>query len=277
MRLAQKVTKKTLNDPILKQFIPHVDETIPSDSFCPDPVNDRAFRVYPKLLSKYRGRSLLLTTQACAMHCRYCFRKNFPYENSDEQFVRELQAIASDSSIQEIVLSGGDPLALSNDSLRELFQRLALIKHVQRIRFHTRFPIGIPERIDEDLLLLLKKQPQQIIFVIHVNHPRELDEDILKALRTIQQCAIPILSQSVLLKGINDHESTLLTLCNSLINAGIMPYYLHLLDRVEGSTHFEVSPERGRQLIQFLQSHLSGYGVPRLVQEIAGMPSKTYI
>lgn len=274
LRLAQKIEKGALNDPIFKQFVPHCDETISTPGFCSDPLHDQSYRQQPNLLSKYSGRSLLIASNACAMHCRYCFRKNFPYESTENLFSDELAALANDPTISEIVLSGGDPLSLSNESLSRLFQRLAKIPHLRRIRIHSRFPIGIPERIDEELLELFHRQPQQIIFVIHVNHPRELDSDILKALRSI---SIPVLSQSVLLHGVNDDESTLLSLYESLIDAGIIPYYLHLFDKIDGCAHFEVSAERGRQLIQFLQSRLPGYGVPRFVQEVPGKPCKTYI
>ena len=177
--------------------------------------------------------------------------------------------------MEEVILSGGDPLSLSNESLGKLFFQLAAIPHVKRIRIHSRFPIGIPERIDEGLLSIFAKHPQQVIFVLHINHVAELDSDILHALRHLQQLGIPLLSQSVLLNGVNDDEMTLRILYSALINAGIIPYYLHLLDRVDGSTHFEVSAARGRQLIQDLRNHLPGYAVPRLVQEIAGQPSKT--
>jgi len=277
LRLAQKITKQTLDDPILRQFVPQIHEReIPAD-FTADPVGDLSSRRCPKLLHKYHGRALLLATSACAMHCRYCFRQNFPYESSSSDFSEELHAIKSDATIQEIILSGGDPLSLSNNSLQSLLTSLADIPHLRRVRFHTRFPIGIPERIDDELIELLSTHPQQIIFVLHINHPREIDPDVLRALNRIQRQGIPVLCQSVLLKGVNDDEETMLSLCEKLINAGILPYYLHLLDRVNGSAHFEVSKERGCQLISYLQNHLSGYGIPKLAQEIAGEPGKTII
>ncbi len=277
VRLAGKIAKRTLDDPILRQFIPHQDELKSSDEYFSDPVGDRSALLAPKLLQKYRGRALLLASSACAMHCRFCFRQNFPYETAQPDYSEELQIIAADPTIHEIILSGGDPLSLSNESLQSLFASLAAIPHVRRLRFHTRFPVGIPERIDEGFLSLLKSHTQQIILIVHINHPLEIDADLLAAFRPIQRLGIPILSQSVLLKGVNDDESILLTLCETLTNAGILPYYLHLLDRVSGSAHFEVSAERGKELIDYLQGHLSGYGVPRFVREIAGCLSKTNI
>lgn len=277
IRLAQKMEKGTLDDPILRQFVPLQAERVSPPGFKVDPVEDLAMRKCQKLLHKYEGRALLLATGACAMHCRYCFRQNFPYETAESGFEEELKTIRADTSVKEIILSGGDPLSLSNETLQSLFASLAECKHVSRIRFHTRFPIGIPERIDSGFLALLKNHPQQIIFIIHSNHPRELDSDVVNALRMIGKLGIPLLNQSVLLRGVNDKEETLLALCQTLIDAGILPYYLHVLDRVEGSAHFEVSAERGKELIDFLQKNLSGYGIPRLAREDAGMPGKTLL
>ena len=275
-RLAEKIEKGTLNDPILRQFIPFQKETDSTTLFHHNPVGDLEARRAPKLLHKYYGRALLLASSACAMHCRYCFRQEFPYEIEDRSFSRELDILTADSSISEIILSGGDPLSLSNETLSMLFTSLANIPHIKRIRFHTRFPIGIPERIDASLLNLFASQPQQIFFILHCNHARELDSEVLSSLHKVQQLGIPLLNQSVLLKEVNDDEETLLTLCSTLVNGGILPYYLHLLDRVSGSAHFEVPFERAQKLITYLQEHLSGYGIPRLVREEAGKKSKTW-
>jgi KamA family protein len=176
-----------------------------------------------------------------------------------------------------VILSGGDPLSLSTDSLGSLLTSLADIRHLKRIRFHTRFPIGIPERIDKFLLNQLQNVSQQVFFVLHTNHPREFDEEVLKALTKLKSIGIPLLNQTVLLKGVNDKEEILLSLCKELINHGILPYYLHLLDKVSGSAHFEVSAERGKELIRYLHEHLSGFGVPKLVREEAGEKGKTLI
>jgi EF-P beta-lysylation protein EpmB len=275
LRLARKITKGDLTDPILRQFLPTLTETIQQPSFIPDPVGDSACRKGQKLLQKYQGRVLLVCTSACAMHCRYCFRQNFEYSTKDKSFDEELKLIAEDPSINEVILSGGDPLSLSNQMLQSLLERLALIPHIRKIRFHTRFPIGIPERIDEGFLEILKAIPLQFWFVIHSNHPRELDSDVLAALKSIQKLGIPVLNQFVLLRGVNDDIHVLYDLCHLLVNHGVMPYYLHQLDRVKGAAHFEVSVNEGKELIQALEKRLPGYAVPKYVAEIPGMPAKT--
>ena len=218
-----------------------------------------------------------MPTSACAMHCRYCFRKNYPYETADKHYENELESLRQDETIQEIILSGGDPLSLSNESLDQLLSRLQEIPHIKRIRFHSRFPIGIPERIDEEFLQLLKKFTFQFWFIVHVNHPVELDEDVLNALSHIRKLGVPVLNQAVLLKGVNDQEAILEALFRKLANHGIFAYYLHQLDKVQGSAHFEVSKERGLELIRHLEQSLPGYAVPKYVQEIQGEPSKTGI
>jgi EF-P beta-lysylation protein EpmB len=277
VRLAEKIEKGHWNDPILRQFIPTIQELEPSPLFILDPVADRAFRPQPKLLYKYHGRALLLCTSACAMHCRYCFRQHFDYETKDKLFVEELSAIANESSISEILLSGGDPLSLSDAQLQYLFNEFEKIPHLKRIRFHTRFPIGIPERIDASFIRLLSSCKKQVIFVIHCNHWKEFDEEIFKHLKKIQQLGIPILSQSVLLRGINDDVEILKILFELLIDHGIIPYYLHQLDRVQGAVHFEVSEEEGKSLMNRLHAVLPGYAIPKYVKEIANQPNKSPI
>ena len=277
LRLADKIQKNSFDDPILRQFLPIIEERIKINGFTLDPVGDLSARKGDKLLHKYEGRALLITTSACAMHCRYCFRRNFPYENQDKTFNEELEILQNDPSIKEIILSGGDPLSLSNDLLGSLLTKLSQIPHITKIRFHSRFPIGIPERIDEEFLSLLAEIPKQVVFIVHTNHPKELDEDILGALKKIQKLGIPILNQSVLLKGVNDSFETMKELLEKLINNGILPYYLHQLDRAEGVSHFETSEEFGKQLLGQLAKVLPGYAIPKYVREIAGMDSKTPI
>ncbi len=276
-RLAEKIEKNNLEDPILRQFVPLAEELAAAAGFCADPVGDSSSQKTSKLLQKYIGRALLICTSSCAMHCRYCFRQNFPYNTEHKLFEKELESIAQDCTLEEIILSGGDPLSLSDQVLEKLLQDLSSITHVQRIRFHTRFPIGIPERIDDSFLKILASIKTQLIFVIHVNHARELDEDVISSLKTIQQLGIPILNQAVLLKGVNDNLLTLKTLFESLINSGILPYYLHQLDRVQGAAHFEVDEEVGLSLLEELRTCLPGYAIPQYVREIAGEPSKSII
>lgn len=277
MRLAKKIAKGSLEDPILKQFLPSILETVETSSFKSDPVGDQLCRKSSKLLHKYHGRALLVCTGACAMHCRYCFRQHFDYNVTHKLFDEELQLIAADESINEIILSGGDPLSLDNSMLFNLFQNLAKIPHIQKIRFHTRFPIGIPERIDEEFLNVLKSTRLQVWFVIHSNHANEFDEEIFSALKSIQKLGIPVLNMSVLLKGVNDSVVALKNLCDLLVNHGVFPYYLNQLDKVQGAAHFEVSEAYGKELMFELSTQLPGYALPRYIQEISGKPGKTII
>lgn len=277
LRLAKKISKGSLNDPILKQFLPMLEETYSSEGFVHDPVGDQLCRREAKLLHKYEGRVLLVTTSACAMHCRYCFRQNFDYDSKNRSFSPEIQQIKQDASIHEVILSGGDPLSLGDAELQVLLRSVAEIPHVRRIRFHTRFPIGIPERIDESFLKLLAGIDRQIFFVIHANHPNELDEEIFSHLNSLKKLGVVLLNQAVLLKGINDDPETLKTLCEMLADRGILPYYLHQLDRVQGAAHFEVNEDKGIELIKAISQKLSGYAVPRYVREISGEPGKTPI
>lgn len=276
-RLAEKMPKKTLDDPITRQFVPLPDPPKNPLGFCKDPVKDQSFcKKSDKLLQKYEGRALLLSTSACAMHCRYCFRQNYPYTHKSS-FDEELSTIDQDKSLHEVILSGGDPLSLSDRNLKYLLLSLDRIPHIEIIRVHTRFPIGIPERIDQNFLTLLKSCKTQIVFVIHINHPREFDDDILQALKKLRLLGIPILVQTVLLKGVNDSVKTLKELYLHCIKSGIIPYYLHNLDQVEGASYFEVKQSTGLKLIQKLRSQLPGYALPRYVQEIPGKTEKTLI
>lgn len=274
MRLANKMAKGSLEDPLVRQFLPLQNELVSSVGFIADPVSDMTFRKEKKLLHKYQGRALLVCTSACAMHCRYCFRQQFPYAN-ERGFEAELAHIANDLTIHEVILSGGDPLSLSDAVLGSLLASLSACAHVQRIRFHTRFPIGIPERIDESFLKLLSIVRPQLYMVIHCNHPRELDDDLFDRLHALQRLGCVVLNQAVLLKGVNDHSDTLRELAEQLANHGVLFYYLHQLDRVQGSAHFEVDEEEGRALIRNIARSLPGYAVPKYVREIAGEPNKT--
>lgn len=275
-RLAKKIEKGNWEDPILLQFLPTMKEREGNPRFSLDPVQDMRIRKTPKLLHKYHGRALLVCTSACVMHCRFCFRQHFEYEKEDKSFDEELSAIREDTSISEVILSGGDPLSLSDELLGSLISRLSHIPHIKRLRFHTRFPIGIPERIDDSFLAILSSTQLQIFFVVHCNHPHELDEEIIAALKRIHKLGIPVLCQSVLLKGVNDDLHTLQELCERLINAGIIPYNLNQLDRVQGAAHFETPVETGIHLIQGLRKLIPGYGVFSFVADNpANQSSKT--
>jgi EF-P beta-lysylation protein EpmB len=274
-RLAEKIEKGNPHDPVLRQFLPSLEEAHKTPGFSLDPVGDQGARKSQKLLKKYEGRALLVTTSACAMHCRFCFRQNFDYVSKDFTFDQELKLIGEDPSITEIILSGGDPLSLSNTVLQNLIQHIVAIPHVKRLRFHTRFPIGIPERIDAPLLEILQATRLQPIFVIHCNHPKELDADIFQALRRLQALRIPVLNSAVLLRGVNDTPAILHELFELLSDHGILAYYLNQLDRVQGAAHFEVPQQEGLKLLSELMTSLPGYAVPRYVQEVAGEPYKT--
>lgn len=271
-RIAAKIAKNNLNCPIARQFLPLKEELIRSEGFVMNPTCDASFQKESKLLHKYQGRVLLIASGACAMHCRYCFRQNFSYPEWKSAFFKELEYIQNDTSIHEVILSGGDPLSLSDESLNTLLQEISSIPHVRLIRFHTRFPMGIPERISPNFLAILKKIPKQLIFIIHANHIDEFDNDIFMALKSLN---IPVLSQSVLLKGINDDLTTLKNLFLGLASNGIIPYYLHQIDKVLGTNHFHVPTSEGRHLIETLRNELPGYALPRYVQEIPFAPSKT--
>ncbi|MEC8306915.1 MAG: KamA family radical SAM protein [Chlamydiota bacterium] len=275
LRLAQKIEKGNINDPILLQFLPQKKEQESRVGDQIDPVGDAASCTTPRLLHKYHGRALLLCSGACTMHCRFCFRQHYPYAEGGTSFEEELAAIRSDPSLREIILSGGDPLSLSDPALLSLIHRLESIPHLTLLRIHSRFPLGIPERVTPALREALIHSRLQVIFALHINHPREADPEVMAALSLLREGGIPILSQTVLLKGVNDDVETLHSLFQGLIESGIMPYYLHQLDPVVGASHFRVSPSVGLHLIDKLRNLLPGYALPRYVQEIAGASSKS--
>jgi EF-P beta-lysylation protein EpmB len=267
------------HDPLLRQVLPALDELRPSPGFATDPVGDRPARKAPGLLQKYSGRALLLVTGGCGIHCRYCFRRFFPYseEAGPATWQPALEAIASDKTIDEVILSGGDPLLVSDRHLAGLAGELAAVAHVRRLRVHTRLPVVIPQRVTDELLAWLTGTRLRAVVVVHVNHPQELDAPTMAALRRFSQAGVVTLNQAVLLRGINDRADILTELSRRLSEAGVMPYYLHQLDRVAGAGHFEVSPVRGRQLVAELRRHLPGYLVPRYVREVAGAPHKVVL
>ncbi len=265
------------NDPLLRQVLPLAIEMEQIPGFVADPVGDQAAMVEPGILQKYAGRVLLVATGACAVHCRYCFRRHFPYTQanaSTAHWQTALTVIAADSSIKEVILSGGDPLSLSDDRLNELIQALLAIPHVQRLRLHTRLPVVIPQRITPALLNMLSHTRLQTIMVIHANHPNEIDATLRSALTSLRHSGVTLLNQSVLLRGINDDVATLVSLSEALFACGVLPYYLHQLDKVQGAAHFEVDADTARTLHAAVRDCLPGYLVPRLVKEIPGMAAK---
>ncbi|WP_242632104.1 EF-P beta-lysylation protein EpmB [Rubripirellula amarantea] len=267
------------NDPLLRQVLPVADEDQASPpGYAADPVGDLSAQVTPALLHKYDGRALLITTGACGVHCRYCFRRQFPYSDSQpHQLEASLNYLRSDPSIEEVLLSGGDPLTLTDERLFALLDQIEQIDHIKRVRFHTRMPIVIPQRVTGRLVERLQTSRLTVWFVIHANHARELDSHVLKHLAMLVDGGIPVLNQAVLLAGVNDDVQTLVKLCQTLVDHRMMPYYLHQLDRVHGAAHFEVPIERGRELISELRKRLPGYAVPTYVIEEAGEFAKTVI
>ena len=267
-------------DPLLLQVIAQSQESLPIEGYEKDPNGEATAVLAAGVLRKYSSRALMITSGACAVHCRYCFRRHYPYSDSPsglEQWQSSLQAIAQDTNIEEVILSGGDPLVLSDQSIGQLLSALADIPHVKHVRFHTRTPVIIASRMTSTLLSHLKSTRLKVWFVIHSNHANELDGEVLASLSKLQQIGIPVLNQAVLLRRVNDNEDALYALCKRLIDAQITPYYLHQLDEVAGAAHFYVSPDRGRELIAAIRKRLPGYAVPRYVKEIAGEQSKTVL
>lgn len=265
-------------DPLLRQVLPGAAELLERPGFVADAVGDLAASRVPGVLHKYHGRVLLVATGACAVHCRYCFRRHFPY--AEELAARErwhpaLEYIAADATVSEVILSGGDPLALATDRLAELTNGLARIPHVRLLRIHSRLPIVLPERVDEGLLAWLRRLPWPVAVVVHANHPNEIDAQVTGALGALRAAGATVLNQSVLLAGVNDDAGVLAGLSRCLYAAGALPYYLHLLDRVRGTAHFEVPEAVALELHARMRRQLPGYLVPRLVREIPGEASKT--
>jgi len=267
------------DDPLLRQVLPLEAELEEVPGYVADPLGEQAARRSPQLLQKYAGRALIVTTEACAVHCRYCFRREFPYSQPSGphvggRFGETLAALARDASIEEVILSGGDPLSLSDARLAVLTDGLAAIPHVKRLRIHTRQPVVLPSRVDAGLLAWLRGIRLPTVMVLHVNHAQEIDAQLRAACASLRAAGITLLNQSVLLRGVNDDADTLQALSTALFDAGVLPYYLHMPDRVRGSAHFDVDEQRALELVDALTRRLSGYLVPRLVREVPGAESK---
>jgi EF-P beta-lysylation protein EpmB len=265
------------HDPLLLQVLPRLAETDIADGFIDDAVGDLAARAGHGVLHKYTGRALLIAAGSCAVNCRYCFRRHFPYaeELAASHAWREAIAwLAADTSIREAILSGGDPLVLSTQKLTEFTDALRTVPHIVRLRIHSRLPVVLPERIDDGFLAWLSRLPLQRVMVIHANHPDELDASVGAACSGLRAAGATLLNQSVLLRGVNDDAAALAELSERLFAFGVLPYYLHQLDRVRGTAHFEVSDARARELVGMLRARLPGYLVPRLVREMPGEHAK---
>ena len=264
-------------DPLLLQVLGRSIETARQPGSLIDPVGDAAAERIPGLLQKYDRRALMITTGACAVHCRYCFRRHYPYELAPIGQVGwqpALAMIAEDTTLDEIILSGGDPLTLTDGALSWLTKQIGMIAHIRRLRIHTRLPVVIPQRVCEPLLQWVRALPIPVFFVLHFNHAAEIDASVCHALQQLRQAGATLLNQSVLLRGINDSFDAQRDLCLSLVNQLVLPYYLHQLDPVQGAMHFGVDDALAKQIVVQLTHHLPGYAVPKLVREITGEKSK---
>ncbi|MDH5786337.1 MAG: EF-P beta-lysylation protein EpmB [Chromatiales bacterium] len=272
-----RIEKGNIHDPLLRQVLPLGEELNAPPGYTTDPVGDGAATALPGLLHKYHGRVLLTLTGGCAIHCRYCFRRHFPYGEENpgrDGWQGVINYLEANPEVDELILSGGDPLLLDTPQLQRLSDKLQQLPQLRRLRIHTRLPVVLPERCDAELLTWLQGLPWQVVIVIHTNHPHELAGSAVENLAALQQIGVTLLNQSVLLRGVNDDVTTLEELSRKLHVCGVLPYYLHQLDRVLGATHFEVSDEEAISLHTTLSNRLSGYLVPRLVREIAGEGAK---
>lgn len=266
------------HDPLLRQVLPLGAETLPAPGFVADPLEEAAHTPARGLIHKYAGRVLLIASPACAVNCRYCFRRHFPYADnapSRAQWESSLDHLRRDPTIVEAILSGGDPLAASDRQLAWLVERLDAIPHLRRLRIHTRLPVVIPDRADAAMLDWLGRTRLQKVIVLHINHAQEIDDAVIDACARLRAAGATLLNQSVLLRGVNDSLDALAELSERLFEAGVLPYYLHVLDPVAGAAHFDVPDEKARELVAGLREVLPGFLVPKLVREIPGKGSKT--
>lgn len=271
--------KFPLDHPVLKQYLPDIEELTNPPEYAHDPVGDQSATLAGGLIKKYQHRALLITNSTCPIHCRYCFRKDYPYSQQTPQrhrFSTALKLIQEDQSLNEIILSGGDPLSLDDHLLEDLIQSIEKIPHIKTLRLHTKFPSIYPQRITQPLLNILADCRLKKVCVLHVNHSDELDNDFTLATEKIRSVGVTLLNQSVLLKGVNDDADTLIQLSHQLFACGVLPYYLHLLDKARGTHHFYVPRAQAEQLLELMKQQLPGYLVPKLAQEIAGHSSKHY-
>ena len=287
IRINKKLTERLrkgdsdTRERVLRQYLPHSDELKSDPNELQDPVGDVAAGKTQSLIHKYQHRVLLITTDTCPIHCRYCFRRDYPYPQTSSQQIESrwgeaLDYIRADQSLNEVILSGGDPLSLDDEKLTGLIQALEDIEHIKTLRLHSKYPAIIPSRITSKLLHSLSSSRFDVVMVLHINHAAELSKELTAAVSAMREVGIHCLNQSVLLRGVNDDIDTLVTLSRELFASGILPYYLHLLDRATGTAHFEVSQERADELMQGMKQRLAGYLVPKLAREIAGAESKQY-
>ncbi len=269
-----------VHDPLLQQVLPLQKELELTAGYIQDPLGEGPKNSQRGILHKYNGRLLLLPTQLCAVNCRFCFRRHFPYEDNTlnrDEWQSALNYIREDTSLKEVILSGGDPLSLNDKRLSWIIEQLATIPHLQRVRFHTRLPVVIPQRVTEEMIRWMTSTRLKPVMVIHCNHPNEVNRDMAEAMERMHRAGIRLLNQSTLLRGVNDSPATLITLSEKLFDCHVMPYYLHLLDKVQGAAHFDIEEAKARELVGEMASQCSGYLVPKLTRETAGQPAKTIV
>ncbi len=272
-----KIEKGNIYDPLLRQILPLTEETIITEGYTTDPVEDKQFEKTPGLLHKYHGRVLLTLTGACGIHCRYCFRRHFDYSSSNpskQNWDSALEYIQNDNSIYEVIFSGGDPLSLTDQRLSKLAHDIDQITHVKFLRIHTRQITILPDRVNEQFLGWIEKLRLKLIMVVHINHPNEIDQLTSDSLGKLHEIGVELFNQSVLLKGVNNNENTLIQLSLKLIENGVKPYYLHMLDKAQGTAHFNVNESTAKKLIKNMQEKLPGYAIPKLVREVPHTPYK---
>lgn len=273
MHWLDRVDRSDPDDPLLRQVLPVADETRVVPGYSTDPVGDASARRNGGIVHKYHGRALLIATGACAINCRYCFRRHYPYSKhnaSRDQWSAAMAYLTANKDISELILSGGDPLMLSTERLAPLLEQLATLKHIRSLRIHTRIPVALPDRVDDALTELLSQWQQRLVIVIHSNHANELDQQVADSLDRLRRAGGRLFNQAVLLKGVNDQWPLLAALSHRLFDLGVQPYYLNLLDRAAGTAHFDVDQETAVQIMRQLMTHLPGYLVPKLVREQAG-------
>ena len=275
----EKMQKGNAQDPLFLQVMSSTNEFLEVEGFVKDPLEEQDDKnVVPNILHKYHNRLLFMVKGGCAVNCRYCFRRHFPYDQNPgnkQSWAQALEYIAQHSEIEEVILSGGDPLMAKDHELQWLIERFEQIPHLQRLRIHSRLPVVIPQRITDEFCQLLAQSRLQAVLVTHINHPNEIDKTLIEAMQKLKQANVTLLNQAVLLKGINDNALILKALSEQLFAAGILPYYLHLFDKVAGASHFYLDDEQALKIYKQLQSLTSGYLVPKLAREIANEPNKT--
>ena len=283
LSFAMKMKKNDINDPLLRQVLPLIDELKNSQGYVNDPLQEKKFYVSNRLLHKYKNRVLLMTHPTCAVHCRYCFRREYDYKTKNhstiEDWLKAFKYVKDNHSLDEVILSGGDPLMQNDKFVQFIILQIEEIPHIKRLRVHTRIPIVFPERITKELITIFQTTKKlQKIMVIHANHANEISNDVVSVLKKLKNAGgFSLFNQSTLLKGVNDNVDALKLLSESLFYAGVIPYYLHVLDKVKGAKHFDIEYNIAKKIHNELKSSTSGYLVPKLVREIPNEHSKTWI